>query len=352
MLKKLSIFVLLFFIVQSCSHMQLPLLKNISQNKYNLSTEKQLENPTHLKKINDLYNSGIEGYFDGANNVKIYYKIFYKPEEKGAIVISSGRTEAAIKYKELIYDLYNNGFSVYIMDHRGQGLSDRMLPNHDMGYVDDFENYIKDLKKFYDKFVTAQKHKHIFLLAHSMGGAIGMTYLEEYPKDFEAAAFSSPMLGLPCPTCEFIGLLAGDEPKYAMGHTDYDKSDETFENNQLTSSKVRYELMRKEYEKNPKARLGGATYQWVYKSCKQFDKIFENCNKITTPLILFSGGNEEIVDPKAHSDFIEKMKELGKNVKAYKVPNAKHELFIEKDEIRIPVLTTILDFFNKYADER
>jgi alpha-beta hydrolase superfamily lysophospholipase len=29
-----------------------------------------------------------------------------------------------------------------------------------------------------------------------MGGAIGMTYLEQNPNDFNAAAFSSPMLGL------------------------------------------------------------------------------------------------------------------------------------------------------------
>jgi len=340
----------LIFLFQACSHMKLPIIQN-TENKYNLSTEKLLTSPEHLKKIDDFYSSGVEGFFDGANDVKIYYKIFIRPEEKGAIVISSGRTEAAIKYKELIWDLYNNGYSVYIMDHRGQGFSGRMLPNPDMGYVDDFENYIKDLKKFYDYFVTANKHKHIFLLAHSMGGAIGITYLEEYPDDFEAAAFSSPMLGLPCPTCELIGILTGDKPEYAMGHGNYAESKESFEKNTLTNSKIRYEIMESEFDKNKKARLGGATYQWVYKSCKQFDKIFANPDKIETPLILFSAENEEIVDPGAHSDFIEKMLELKKNVKGYEIPNAKHELFIEKDEIRIPVLTTILDFFNGFADK-
>ncbi len=342
------LFIIVIILTNACSHMQLPILEN-TVNKYNLSTETELKNPAHLKKIETLYNGGTEGYFEGAENIEIYYKFFIHPEEKAAVVISSGRTEAAIKYKELIFDLYNNGFSVYIFDHRGQGLSGRMLPDPEMGYIDNFENYVKDMKKFYDTVVTLKPHKNIFLLAHSMGGAIAMTYLEEYPDDFTAAAFSSPMLGLPCPTCELIGILTGDEPKYAMGHSDYEGNKEPFEKNTLTNSEIRFEIMNNEFEKNKKARLGGATYQWVYKSCKQFEKIFKNLDKIKTPLILFSAENEEIVDRNAHSDFIEKMLELGKTVKSYEVPKAKHELFIETDEIRIPVLTKILDFFDSYV---
>ncbi len=340
-------FIIVLLVFNACSHMQLPILKN-NESKYKLSKETDLLRAEHINKIDALYKGGIEGYFDGENNVKIYYKYFINPEEKGAIVISSGRTEAAIKYKETIYDFFNNGYSIYIFDHRGQGLSGRMLPDPDMGYVDDFENYVKDMKKFYDKIVVLQKHKNIFLVAHSMGGAIGMTYLEEYPADFKAAAFSSPMLGLPCPTCEFIGLLTGDEPKYAMGHDNYENSVEPFESNTLTTSKIRYELMLKEFAQNKKARLGGATYQWVYKSCKQFDVIFDNANKIKTPLIIFSAGDEEIVDPDAHSDFIEKLNELGKQAQGFEIPGAKHELFIERDGIRIPVMSEILSFFEKF----
>jgi alpha-beta hydrolase superfamily lysophospholipase len=45
-----------------------------------------------------------EGYFTGKENIEIYYKIFKQAElESPAILISSGRTEAAIKYKELIF---------------------------------------------------------------------------------------------------------------------------------------------------------------------------------------------------------------------------------------------------------
>jgi len=111
-------------------------LKTINDvdNKYKLTTEKDLQNVDYSQKIDDFYNTGNDGTFIGKEDVKIYYKIFkQESNEKAAIVISTGRTEAAIKYKELIYDLYNNGYSIYIHDHRGQGLSGRMLENHDMG---------------------------------------------------------------------------------------------------------------------------------------------------------------------------------------------------------------------------
>jgi len=319
------------------------------ENEYKLTTENDLKIAEYSKKIDDFYNTGKEGTFAGKEEVKIYYKIFQqKANEKAAIVISSGRTEAAIKYKELIYDLYNNGYSIYIHDHRGQGLSGRMLENHDMGYVKNFQYYVDDLKTFYENFVTKDKHKNIFLMTHSMGGAIGMTYLEQYPKDFKAAVFSSPMLGLPTPACTAVKVLETKEPKYVMGGTNYQDDSVKFADNTLTHSEIRYKRMLKAFNETTKARLGSATYQWVLKSCKQFKYIFENANKIETPLLLFSGGDEKIVAPESHKEFIKKLKKLKKDVNGYFVPNAMHELYIERDKARVNVLTKTLDFFESF----
>jgi len=349
MLVKNSIKILaITLLLVSCSSKEFDVLQ-IEEFPYNLTTENDLTNKTIVEKIDSFYNTGVEGTFVGEENINIYYKYFLQADhekEIGAIVISDGRTEAVVKYKEMIYDLYNNGYSVYIHDHRGQGLSGRMAPDHDMGYVDDFQNFIKDLKHFYGSVVKQSKHKKIFLLAHSMGGAIGVTYLEQYPKDFKAAAFSSPMLGLPSPTCFVVGILAGDEPEYAIGMKGYEEGIEPFEENTLTHSKIRYERMLKIFEEVPEARLGGASYQWVNRSCDAFDYLFDNVNKIETPLILFSGEDEEIVSTSAHKEFIELLEDEGASAKGYFVKNAKHELFIEKDDVRNSVLTKILDFYS------
>lgn len=346
--KYLAIAIVLQILISACSDNQFEHLI-LDSNSYKITTEKDLLEILTIEKLDSLYNTGIEGTFVGKENIEIYYKYFLQDstkDEQGAIMISNGRTEAVVKYKEVIYDLYMNGYSVYIHDHRGQGLSGRMTSDNDIGFIDDFQNYIADMKQFYDRVLIPNNHKFKYLLAHSMGGAIGAIYLEKHPNDFNAAAFSSPMLGFSFPTCMVVNLLAGEEPEYAIGNTDYENGIEPFAVNTLTNCEIRYNRMLKVFEKYPKSRLGGASYQWVNKACNSFDHIFDNSDKIKTPLILFSGGKEVIVDPSAHNKFIEKLIDGGHNAKGYFVEGAKHEFFIEKDEYRIPVLNTLLSFYN------
>ncbi|MCF6269476.1 MAG: alpha/beta fold hydrolase [Melioribacteraceae bacterium] len=339
---------LLLTLLSACSEKQFEQL-HVDSNNYKITTEKSLTDNLTIEKIDSFYNTGVEGTFVGKKNIEIYYKYFLQnsnTEEKGAILISDGRTEAVVKYKEAIFDLFMNGYSVYIHDHRGQGFSGRMISDSDMGFVDEFQNYIDDMKQFYNSILVPNNHKNKYLLAHSMGGAIGVIYLEQHPNDFKAAAFSSPMLGFSFPTCVVVGMLSGEEPEYARGNTNYENGIEPFLENTLTNSEIRYNRMLEVFEKYPKAKLGGASYQWVSKSCNVFDDIFDNCEKIRIPLILFSGGEEEIVDPSAHNKFIEKLIDNGHNAKGYFVAGAKHELFIEKDAIRKPVLVKIFNFYS------
>lgn len=339
--------IIIFVWIFGCTSEPFQSLK-LTTNNYVLSNEISLNQMNHINSIDSLFNSGYAGFFKGKNDIDIFYSYYLQDEsERGAIVISSGRTEAVVKYKEVIFDLFNNGYSVYIWDHRGQGFSDRMLPDHDMGYIDEFQFYIDDMKYFYDKYVIPNNHSNIYLLAHSMGGAIGVTYLEQFPDDFNSAAFSSPMLGLSFPSCLVVSILSGDNPEYAPGNDNYEKSIVPFEENDLTNSKIRYQLMEETFQHSPKARLGGATYQWVNKSCDQFDIIFENLEKIETPLMLFSGSEESIVSSSAHNNFIAKLKAQGKDAQGYYVEGAKHELLIEKDNVRNSVIATVLNFFSE-----
>ncbi|AZQ63724.1 alpha/beta fold hydrolase [Flammeovirga pectinis] len=345
--KYINQFAFIFCLLTSCNtpssfnHLQK------EENKYNLSTIDELKDTAYTDKIDKFYNKGNEGYFKGKEQVEIYYKTFQqKKEDSPAIVISAGRTEAAIKYKELIFDLFINGYSVYIIDHRGQGLSGRMTNDPDMGYVDNFQYYIDDLKFFYDSLVVSGKHKRKYLLCHSMGGAIGMTYLEQHTKDFNAAAFSSPMLGLPFGSCGGAKLLEKDTIAYAPGGGKYAPT--PFKENTLTGSVLRLERMNAVFKEVPKARLGGATYEWVLKSCNQFDYINSNIDKIETPFILFSAENEQIVNTQAHEEFIISAQSIGKVCEGHLVEDAQHELLIEKDIERTETINHTLDYFDKY----
>ncbi len=334
-------------LISSCSD-NLPTLKG-QESSYSSTTENELKDENKLKQLNDFYNEGIENYFYGIDSIPIYYKIFkHHSSEKGAILISTGRTESAIKYKELIYDLYQNGYSIYIHDHRGQGLSGRMAKDSEIGHIDVFQNYISDMKMFYQRILLPNKHSAIYLLSHSMGGAIGMIYLQQFTKDFKAAAFSSPMLGLSFIQCSLGKALDKNEPVYAPTQKGYLESRESFESNTLTNSKTRFSLFYETYQNEPRVRLGGVSLHWINESCNQFQTISNNIGAIKTPSIIFSAEEEEIVDPNAHVKFIEKARTFNAPIEGYFVKNAKHELFIEKDRTRSNVLSRILDFYKEH----
>jgi lysophospholipase len=319
-------------------------------NKYNLTTQRQMATSEYIALIDNFFKLGFDGFFKGEKGISIYYKYFLQginDNEKGAIVISNGRRESVIKYKELIYDLYRDGYSVYILDHRGQGFSERInKADNQMGHIDNFEYYINDLKYYFENIVKPRYQKKVYLLAHSMGATIGTRYIEKFPQDFDAAAFSSPMFGLKFPACELIRLLTGDEPRYLFGKKNYDNEEKSFLGNDLTHGKIRYETMMNMYENNPSTKIGAPSYQWVYQSCITFKKIFKELQKIEIPILLIMAGKEDVVSSKAQRKYFYGLRELNKDVKCFTIAGAYHELLIEKDNYRIPVITTILNFFN------
>jgi len=314
-----------------------------AQLSLNLSTEKDLQDPAHIQKIEDLYSSGTDGTFAGGNDVPIYYKIVRQENDtKGAIMISSGRTEGAIKFKEVIFDLYNAGYSVYIHDHRGQGYSGRMADDPDMGYVDDWKYYVSDMKIFYDEFVKPDKHEKIFLMSHSLGGAVAMSYIEQFPNDFEAAAFSSPMLGLASYICPLAAILSGKTPKYAPGQGGYSNDSSKFVGNDVTGSEIRYYIKIDNNNKNPKTKLGGASVQWLHQSCKMMKSVMKNIEDIKIPILILSASNETVVNPKSRDKFIKKAHKAGIDCTTIMIDDAMHELLMEKDSQRMQMINRSL----------
>lgn len=341
---------LVILVIHSCGS-DLPLLpgepSSALHDPFLVTTEDSLGSAGYAARIEKFYRSGEEGTFEGAKRVSIRYMVFRQDgRERGAVMVSSGRTESALKYKELVFDLYRNGYTVYIHDHRGQGLSGRMTGDREMGHVDRFLDYVEDMHAFYEMKVRPSGHQKLYLLAHSMGGAIGMSFLQEYPEVFDAAVFSSPMLGLKPPACLLAAVIPGNRARYAPGQSGY--RDWPFEGNTVTGSEIRFQRARRELEDSPEIRLGGVSLGWVKESCGHFRHMRSNITSIETPFLLLSGELEEVVDPRAHIRFIRLARKQGRKCEAYLVKGARHELFMEKDLLRTPVLRGSLEYFGTH----
>ena len=321
------------------------------------------------QNISDLFTSSPLQEFEGKkfNNkrITIRYKIFEveKELEKAAVVISSGRTECMLKYQEIIYELYIRGYSVYIMDHRGQGFSDRMLENKQKGYVEKFNNYINDFKKFTKIVFSVRKdrNKKVFLLSHSMGGAIVSRYLEKNPENgFSGAVLSSPMHGLRLTEsqCFFkkgleefgtsIVIAAqalGSPTEYIKGGGDYEEISFSSEKNIYTHDQQRFEkFFNAVFNTIP---AGSATWKWVDESIIVCEKILFDVYKIKTPILLLQASDDELVDNQSQDFFKES---LDVDHQFVRIEGAYHGIFYEKDEQRIQALNCIFNFFEKYYD--
>lgn len=329
-----------------------------------LSTEAELEK-IYSSKIVAFWNQrGERRDFAGVHGVNIAAMIFPNPGKKEGIVIASGYGESFIKYREIIYDLWHQGFQVYILDHRGQGLSGRLLSRpssapadlladkrlHDMGYVDDFENFVADLKTFVDREAKAS-NTHLFLLGHSMGGAIASLYLEKYSFDFAAAALSAPMhqpdlSPIPNQACWLLRL--GPGKGYVWGHGPY-HSRAFRSDSELTNSRVRYGILKRgELDRHPQAQLGGPSFHWAHEACLAANRSVVQANQIKVDVLLFQAGQDRIVKSDGQRRFCAVMNATQiQSCFLHHVEGARHELLIEEDRYRNRVLKDMISFFRK-----
>src|SRR4030088_2441683 len=70
------------------------------------------------------------------------------PGRKGTVCLFQGRSDFIEKYFETVRDLRARCFAVATLDWRGQGMSDRALPDRRKGYVRSFTEYQIDLDSF------------------------------------------------------------------------------------------------------------------------------------------------------------------------------------------------------------
>jgi len=324
-------------------------------NTYPLTSEADV--PTlYQQTLPDFWRQhAVEGEFKGKDGVTIRYAALRQAKVDRAILIVNGRVESYLKYQELAWDLWRQGYSLYLIDHRGQGMSGRMLDDPQKGYVDQFDDYVVDLKQFHDQIIMADQPAKLFLLAHSMGGAISARYLERWPDDIKAAVLSSPMLGinlggLPkwlakglATTIGTVGDWIG-EPPYGPGQGGY--QDHGFADNELTHSQSRYQAFRQIYEQHPQIKLGGATAHWIYQGITGADAAIADAGAIKTPLLVLQAGNDSVVDNAAQDRFCTLANCEGG--KPLRIEGAWHELFIESDDKRQPALTAMAEFFARF----
>ncbi|MBT0586073.1 alpha/beta fold hydrolase [Alteromonas oceanisediminis] len=300
------------------------------------------------------HDSVTRGHFSGVADVRIEYAYAIPESPRASIVFSSGRIETLLKYKAFFYECYINGIALFMLDHRGQGLSGRMIEDSQRGFVHHFDDFSADMAGFVTSVVQPALSLKPSLVCHSMGSAIGFLTAHQNPDLFSKAVFCSPMFGvkpsIPAPLLSVLlsgGLTAnhwlGRKPWYALGQHAY--IDIPFALNTLTHSPIRYKLFKEEYKRHPEVQLGGVTYHWLAAATEAMNRIETEAHRFALETLVLVSGSDKVVD----NQRILRVAERLPHAQIIQIEGARHELLFEQDKYRHPALTAILDFVTASA---
>ncbi len=261
---------------------------------------------------------------------------------RGTVCLFGGRTEFIEKYFEVIADLRRRGFAVATMDWRGQGGSDRPLPNPRKAHIGDFADHDDDLNRFMRQVVLPDCPPPYIGLAHSMGGNILLRAAARPDLWFDRIVLSAPMIRLNqklLPTSRTMArvitttasMFGAGKVYAAKGSDDYGET-APFEGNLLTSDRERYARNNAIVIAEPALGLGSPTYGWMRAGFRSMRTIAapSHLAAIKVPVLFVLAGDDAIAD----SPFIEAYAAKLKLSRAITIPYAKHEILQERDDLR------------------
>lgn len=276
----------------------------------------------------------------------------FAPEgaKRGTVMLLTGQSEFIEKYFEVIGDLTRRGFAVAAMDWRGQGGSDRPLPDPMKIYVGDFAEYDADVAALLDQLVRpmlAPGEKPI-AMAHSMGGHILLRTLARMPKEFSLAVITAPMVSIRMPVPSFVprwlaALMARRRAKYfAWGIEGRDPLKLAFDKQIVTSDPVRYARTQAVLAGHPSLRVGGPTWGWLAAATRAIAALPAMAKAITLPVLICDVGNDLVCDSKASARFAARLPDCTHRM----VAGSRHEILMERDIFRDQFWAAFDSFLN------
>ncbi len=261
--------------------------------------------------------------------------------ERGTVLLFPGRTEYIEKYGVICGELVKLGFSVAIVDWRGQGLADRALEARLIGHVERFTDFQHDVRAMISLVEDEGLPAPLYLMAHSMGGCIGLRTLHERP-EVKSAIFTGPMWGIEAtPFKRMMGWTVSTMSRSARFDTMLTPGTalETYvltapyEDNMLTTDEAMFELMQTQLKTHPELALGGPSLAWLNEALRECRALAQR-DSPDQPAEIFVGSAERIVDVARIHDRAERWS----NAKLHVVETAEHEVLMEGPEIRAQVM--------------
>jgi alpha-beta hydrolase superfamily lysophospholipase len=261
-----------------------------------------------------------EGKFKGYKGLNLYYQCWLPDgKPKAVLLVAHGLAEHSGRYKNLVDYFVPKGYAVYALDHRGHGKSEGTR-----SYVDNFNDYLTDLKTFFDMVRKENKNAKIFLFGHSLGGTIVTAYAIEHQKELAGLIVSGASLvastSVSPALLAMAGIISALLPK--MGVTLLDASGISRDKSVVDA-----------YVNDPLVFRGKVPARTGAELARMWKQLPEQMPKIKLPVLIMHGFADQLADPRGSKLLYERVGSKDKTLKLY--DNCYHEICNEPEREQV-----------------
>ena len=132
-----------------------------------------------------------EGELDGVGGVRVHTQSWLPDGTvKAPVVLAHGASEHSGRYAWVAEQLNAAGYAVHALDHRGHGRTGKGA------YVDRMANAVEDLDRLVLRTAARHQGLPLFLLGHSFGGCVAVSYAIEHQDRLAGLLLSAPLAAL------------------------------------------------------------------------------------------------------------------------------------------------------------
>ena len=280
--------------------------------------------------------AGIEneqGDFAGAEGLSIFWQSWRPPgDPRAVVVLIHGAAEHSGRYGYVVEKLVPAGFPIFTMDLRGHGRSqgDRMV-------IDRMTHAVADINQLVTRAREAYPDVPLFLLGHSMGGAIALEYALRHESQIDALALSAPAADMDTASFQIrlvSQVLTRVAPRLGVFQVDADTISrdpaevEAYDNDPLV----------------PRDKLPARTIAEMAGAIHTFPERLKNFRK---PLLVMHGSADRITSDKASRMVDENAGSEDKTLIIYE--GYYHEIFNEPEGERARPIGDLLAWFEAHC---
>jgi len=264
-----------------------------------------------------------EHFFHGERDFRIVYQISEPASfAKAVVVLVHGNSEHMGRYAHVVSALTARGFTVFNHDHRGHGKSAGVR-----GDVEDFGFFISDLRKLVELAREQNPDLPLFMVAHSLGGLIALTYALENESTLSGLVLMSPALEFGADVSPLLKRLAGVIARAAP------LLPITPSNKQPDSVLSRDPEIQRLFDADPLCYSGDVRARYGFELLKAAERVRNRGRKLQLPVLLEYGTDDRLVNPRASKALFERLTTPDKTLLEWK--DARHELFNELEKVEV-----------------